>query len=80
MSLRKIFFTVRKKDLKIVVAKLLGLHVPFTIYHCHPTLIKASNIIWRIPIHPLRVPLLKIKYRINKLIMRDKYIVEVRLR
>jgi hypothetical protein len=80
MSLRKIVFTVRKKDLKIVVAKLLDLHVPFTIYHCHPMLIKASNIIWRIPIHQLRVPLLKIKYRINKLIMRDKYIVEVRLK
>jgi hypothetical protein len=79
MSLRKIVFTVRRKDLKMIAGKLLDLHVPFTIYHCHPMLIKASDIIWRIPIHQFRVPLLKIKYLINKLIMRDKYIVEVRL-
>jgi hypothetical protein len=80
MSLRKIVFTVRKKDLKIVVAKLLDLRVPFTIYHCHPMLIKASNIILIIPIHSFRVHLLKIKYLINKILMRDKYIVEVRLK
>jgi hypothetical protein len=79
MSLRKIVFTVRKKDLKSIVAKLLDLRVPFTIYHCHPTLIKASNIIWRIPIHPFRVHLLKVKYLINRILMRDKYIVEVRI-
>jgi len=75
----KLIFKVDQATAKILYQKLIDMQLPFTVHYIHPSIIAVEKPLFHIPISFIRVALLKLLRKLNKILLDGYLLIEVYL-
>jgi hypothetical protein len=75
----KVIFKVDQATAKILYQKLLDMQLPFTVHYIHPSIVAAEKPLFNIPISFIRVALIRLLRKLNKILLGRYLLIEVYL-